>query len=140
MLYMDHVMISNRLGVRYVNLPKLMLSTFHQNPLNSHQRYKELVHPRYLIKRIFKLRIVILLKNDVLSLDDLKAMKDYFESLILEITFAVEALEWTQDVYENPDLDVEFIETRVSLFGAGIRKLLPAACLVNHTNYSQVQR
>ena len=92
------------------------------------------------MKRIFKLRIVILLKNDVLSLDDLKAMKDYFESLILEITFALMGLEWTQDVYENPDLDVEFIETRVSLFGAGIRKRLLAACLVNYTNYSQVQR
>ena len=89
------------------------------------------------------MRIVILLKNNVLSLDDLKAMKNYFELLILEITLAVDpssGLEWTQDVYENPDLDVEFIETRVSLFGAGIRKRSPAACLVNHTNYSQVQR
>ena len=67
------------------------------------------------------MRIVILLKNNVLSLDDLKAMKNYFELLILEITLAVEELEWAQDIYENPDLDVEFIETRVSLFGAGLR-------------------
>ena len=48
-------------------------------------------------------------------------MKNYFELLILEITLAVEELEWAQDIYENPDLDVEFIETRVSLFGAGVR-------------------
>lgn len=67
------------------------------------------------------MRIVILLKNNVLSLDELKAMKNYFELLILEITLAVEELEWAQDIYENPDLDVEFIETRVSLFGAGLR-------------------
>ena len=67
------------------------------------------------------MRIVILLKNNVLSLDDLKAMKNYFELLILEITLAVEELEWAQDIYENPDLDVEFIETRVSLYGAGLR-------------------
>ena len=86
------------------------------------------------------MRIVILLKNNVLSLDDLKAMKNYFELLILEITLAVEELEWAQDVYENPDLDVEFIETRVSLFGAGVRNRLPAACLVNHANYSELQR
>lgn len=56
-----------------------------------------------------------------MSLDELKAMKNYFELLILEITLAVEELEWAQDIYENPDLDVEFIETRVSLFGAGLR-------------------
>ena len=67
------------------------------------------------------MRIVILLKNNVLSLDELKAMKNYFELLILEITLAVEGLEWAQDMYENPDLDVEFIETRVSLFGGGLR-------------------
>ena len=67
------------------------------------------------------MRIVILLKNNVLSLDELKAMKNYFELLILEITLAVEELEWAQDIYENPDLDVEFIETRVSVFGAGLR-------------------
>ena len=67
------------------------------------------------------MRIVILLKNNVLSLDELKAMKNYFELLILEITLAVEELEWAQDIYENPDLDVEFIETRVSLYGAGLR-------------------
>jgi len=67
------------------------------------------------------LRIVILLKNNVLSLDELKAMKNYFELLILEITLAVEELEWAQEIYENPDLDVEFIETRVSLFGGGLR-------------------
>ena len=56
-----------------------------------------------------------------MSLDELKAMKNYFELLILEITLAVEELEWAQDIYENPDLDVEFIETSVSLFGAGLR-------------------
>lgn len=67
------------------------------------------------------MRIVILLKNNVLSLDELKAMKNYFELLILEITLAVEELEWAQEIYENPDLDVEFIETRVSLFGGGLR-------------------
>ena len=72
------------------------------------------------------MRIVILLKNNVLSLDELKAMKNYFELLILEITLAVEELEWAQDIYENPDLDVEFIETRVSLFGAGLRNGLVA--------------
>ena len=38
-------------------------------------------------------------------------MKNYFELLILEITLAVEELEWAQDIYENPDLDVsEFMK------------------------------
>ena len=48
-------------------------------------------------------------------------MRNNLEILIGEITFAVEGLEWAQELYENPDLDFEFIETRISLFGAGLR-------------------
>ena len=63
-------------------------------------------------------------------------MRNNLEILIGEITFAVEGLEWAQELYENPDLDFEFIETRISLFGAGLRNGFNA-CLPNNFNLTQ---